>query len=150
MYHEETPKWINFLRSFGEIAIVKTPARLQAKLTNRGIPGIYLGPAEDHKDDTYKFWNPITKHIFESCSAIFLEQTYTDFHKLDKSQITKQAATITDELNEVFDEDKDGMKEEIENDYLSNQIEDEEDDNFINITDDMLDPSYPELTYRAE
>jgi hypothetical protein len=60
MYHEETPKWINFLRAFGEIARVKTPAKLQAKLTNRGIPGIYLGPVEDHKGDTYTFWNPIT------------------------------------------------------------------------------------------
>jgi hypothetical protein len=38
MYHEETPKWIPFLRTFGEIAIVKAPTKLQAKLTNRGIP----------------------------------------------------------------------------------------------------------------
>jgi hypothetical protein len=30
MYNEETPKWINLLRAFGEIAIVKTPAKLQA------------------------------------------------------------------------------------------------------------------------
>jgi hypothetical protein len=66
LYHEETPKWINFLRAFGEIAIVKTPAKLQANLTNRGIPGIYLEPAEDHKGDTYTFWNPIAKHVFES------------------------------------------------------------------------------------
>jgi hypothetical protein len=42
------------------------------------------------------------------------------------------------------------MKEEKENDYLPNQIEDEEDEDFINNTDDMLDPSNPELTYRAE
>jgi hypothetical protein len=55
MYHGETPKWIPFLRAFGEIAIVKTPTKLQAKLTNSGIPGIYLGPAEDHKGDTYTF-----------------------------------------------------------------------------------------------
>jgi hypothetical protein len=58
MYHEETPKWINFLRACEKIAIMKTPAKLQAKLTNRGIPGVYLGPTEDHKGDTYTFWIP--------------------------------------------------------------------------------------------
>jgi hypothetical protein len=148
MYNEETPKWINFIRAFGEISIVKTPAKLQAILISRGIPDIYLRPAEDHKGDTYTFWNTITKHVFESRSAIFLEQTYADFYKLDKSQIAKQEATITDELNEMFDEDEDVTKEVIEDDYLLNQIEKEEDEDFINITDDMLDPNNPELTYK--
>jgi hypothetical protein len=112
-----------------------------------------LGPAEDHKGDTYTFWNNITKHVFESLSEIFLEQTYTNIHKLEKLQIAKQVATITDRLNEIFDEDEDVIKEEIEDDYLPNQFnstEGEKDEEFINITDDMLDPSNPELPYRAE
>jgi hypothetical protein len=73
VYHEELPKRINFLTACEEIAIVETPTKLQAKLPNRGIPGIYLGPAEDPKGDTSTVWNPITKHIFESRSAIFLD-----------------------------------------------------------------------------
>jgi DNA-directed RNA polymerase len=85
-----------------------------------------LGPAKDHKGDTYTFWNTITKHVFESRSTIFLGQTYAEFHKLDKSQIAKQVATITKELNEMFDEDEDVIKEEIGNDYLTNQIEEED------------------------
>jgi hypothetical protein len=40
MYHEENPTWIPFLRSFGEIEIVESPSKLQAKLQNRGTPGI--------------------------------------------------------------------------------------------------------------
>jgi hypothetical protein len=71
MYHAETPRWIPFLRAFGEIYIFKTPTKLQANLTNRGITGIYFGPAEYHKGDTYTFWNPITKHDFEPRLAIF-------------------------------------------------------------------------------
>jgi hypothetical protein len=46
----------------------------------------------------------------------------------------------------MFDEDEDVIKEEIEDDYLPNQpnnTEDEEDEDFLNITDDMLDPSNP-------
>jgi hypothetical protein len=49
-----------------------------------------------------------------------------------------------------FDEDEYVMKEEIEIDYLPNQIEEEEDEDLFNITDDMLDPSNPKLTYKAE
>jgi hypothetical protein len=30
MYHGETPTWIQFLKSFGAIAIAKTPNKLQA------------------------------------------------------------------------------------------------------------------------
>jgi hypothetical protein len=63
MYHEETPKWIYFLRGFVEIAIVISPAKLQATFTYGGIPGTYLGPAEGNKGDTYTFWNPITTPI---------------------------------------------------------------------------------------
>jgi hypothetical protein len=73
--------------------------------------------------------------------------------KLDKSQIAKQVETIIDELNEMFDEDEDVTKEVIDDDYLPNQmdmINDNEDEDFINITDDMLDPSNPELTNKAE
>jgi hypothetical protein len=103
MYHEETPTWIPFFRAFGEIVMVKTPSKCHAKLQNRGIPGIYAGPAKDHKCDTYYFWIPITKHVVEPCSAVFLQQTNADFYKLDISQISKNFAIITNELNEMFD-----------------------------------------------
>jgi hypothetical protein len=53
------------------------------------------------------FLYPITKQVIESCSAVFLQQIYAEFHKLGKPQISKQFATITDELNEMFDEYKD-------------------------------------------
>jgi hypothetical protein len=53
----------------------------------------------------------------------------------------------------MFDDDEDDIKEEIEDDYLPNQLnntEDEEVEDFIRITDDMLAPRNPELAYRAE
>jgi hypothetical protein len=54
-YHQETPSWLPHLKTFGENVIIKIPLTIQAKLDNCGIPGIYLGPAEDHKEDTYQF-----------------------------------------------------------------------------------------------
>jgi hypothetical protein len=63
-----------------------------------------LGPAKDHKGDKCTFWNPITKHVFESRLAILLDPSYADFHELDQSQIANQVATITDEVIAIFDE----------------------------------------------
>jgi hypothetical protein len=69
-----------------------------------------LGPAEDHKGDTYTFGIQSLNTFFESRSAIFLNQTYAEFHNLDQSQSAKQVATITDELDEMFDDDEDVTK----------------------------------------
>jgi hypothetical protein len=67
-------------------------------LDHKGFPAIYLGPSEDHKGDTNVFWNPKTKHSLKSHSAVFLQQNYATFNKLDKSEITTQFAAITDKL----------------------------------------------------
>jgi hypothetical protein len=155
MYYEETPTWIPFLKAFGEIEIVKTPTKLQDKLQNRRMQGIYLHPAEDHKGDTYTFWNPITKHDIESLSAIFLQQTYADFHKLNKSIIPNQFAAITDELNEMFNSDEDVIPVDDDGNNLPNQrlnLDDDynEDEEFVSITEDMLDPTNQELIYTAD
>jgi hypothetical protein len=53
----------------------------------------------------------------------------------------------------MFDEDEEIMNEEIGDNYLPSQLNNEdnkEDEEFINITDDMLDPTNPELTYKTE
>jgi hypothetical protein len=118
MYHQETPKWLPHLKKFGEIAIVEIPLKIQAELDNCGIQGIYLGPAEDHKGDTYQFWNLLTKHSCESRLAIFLQQSYAEFHKMDRRLIVKNIAEIHNELDEMFHEDEDVIQE----DELGNQI----------------------------
>jgi hypothetical protein len=84
MYYGHTPGWAEHLRSFGEIAIVKSTTKMKAKLANKGFSAIYLGPSVDHKVDNYVFWNPKTKHSLESRSAVFLHQHYGTFNKLDK------------------------------------------------------------------
>jgi hypothetical protein len=57
------------------------------------------------------------KHVFESRSAIFLEQTHAIFQKLEKSQIANQVATIKDELNGISDEDEDVINDEADDNY---------------------------------
>jgi hypothetical protein len=100
---------------------------LSWKLQNRGIPGNYWGPSEYYNGDTYTIWNPITKHVIESQSAIFLQQTYADFHKIDKLQAAKQFAIFTDELNEMLDEDEDVTPVDDAGNNLPNEMNNDSD-----------------------
>jgi hypothetical protein len=140
-YYQETPSWLPHLKTFGEIAIVKISLKIQAKLDICGIPGIYLGPAEDCKGDTYQFWNPSTKHSCESRLAVFLQQSYAECHKMDRSLIFKKIAEIHNELDEMFHEDKDVIQEdELGNQILPKKIVQEDDDNsFVSVASAMAD-----------
>jgi hypothetical protein len=68
--------------------------------------------------DTYQLWNTLTKLSCESCFALLLQQSYAEFHKMDCSLIVKKIAEIHNELDEMFNEDKDV----IQKDELGNQI----------------------------
>jgi hypothetical protein len=115
-----------------------------------------LGPAEGHKGDINSFWNPITKHVVESCSVVFLQQTYDYFQNLVRSQIAKQVAIITDELNEMFDNYEDVTPVDDEGKNLPNKTanldndDNNEDEEFVMIIEDMIDPTNPELTYNED
>jgi hypothetical protein len=120
MYNGQTPAWAEDLHSFGKIAIVKSTTKMKAKLANKGFPAIYLGPSVDHKGDPYVFWNPKTKRSIESRSAVFFQQNYGTFNKLDKSEITTQFAAITEELKQMYDTDEDVTPVDNEGNNLPN------------------------------
>jgi hypothetical protein len=128
MYNGQTPEWAEHLHSFGKIAIVKSTTKMKAKLANKDYPAIYLGPSVDNKGDTYVFWNPKTKHSIELRSAVFFQQNYRTFNKLDKSESATQFAAITDELTQMYDTDEDVTPVDNEGDNLPNlsNLEDEQ------------------------
>jgi hypothetical protein len=97
-------------------------------LDNKGFPAIYFGPSVYHKGDIYVFGSPQTKHSLESRSAVFLQQNYGTFNKLEKSEITTQFAAITDELTQMYDTDEDVTPNDEEGNNLPNltHLEDEE------------------------
>jgi hypothetical protein len=115
------------LHFFDEVAIVISTTKMKAKLAIKAFPAIYLGPSVDHKGDTYVFCNPKTKHSLESHSAVFLQQNYGTFNKLDKSEIATHFAAITDELSQMYDTDEDVTPADDEGNNLPNltYLEDE-------------------------
>ena len=60
------PKIIDFLQPFGRIAYVTDRTKVKAKSDVRASKCVFVGYANDHSGDTYKFYNPATKHTLLS------------------------------------------------------------------------------------
>ena len=68
LFYGEDAKYMKYMRTFGEMAVVgiyegKT---IRSKLDNRGKTCMFVGYAEDHAGDVYRFLNIHTKRIIMS------------------------------------------------------------------------------------
>ena len=77
-FKKELPKAECF-RQFGEMAIIKHAPTIKGKLTNRGVPVLYLGRAPDHAADTYRFLHLSTQKLIVSRDAIWLNKVYGEY-----------------------------------------------------------------------
>ena len=59
---------MKFLRSFGEMAVIaiSDDKKMRIKLDVRGRAGIFVGYADDHAGNVYRFINAETKQIILS------------------------------------------------------------------------------------
>jgi hypothetical protein len=73
---------MKFMRQFGEIGYVKWGTKFKAKLKDRGIPMLYLGRAQNHSCDTYRFMNLDTKKVIHSRDATWMNKVYGEWTKM--------------------------------------------------------------------
>jgi hypothetical protein len=69
------------LRCFGEIGIAKKGSKIKSKMTNPGVPTLYLGHEEDHAGEVYCLLNLETKMVVFSRDMRWLNQSYRTFAK---------------------------------------------------------------------
>ena len=53
--------------------------KVRAKMADRGFPVMFVGYPDNHKPDTYRFWNPATQGILTSRDVQWLSKTYGQF-----------------------------------------------------------------------
>ena len=76
----EIPKWMNHLRSFGEMAVVTTNGvTLRSKLRDRGVPMIFVGYTDSHAAAVFRFVNVRTKKLVLSRDVRWLRIFYGEF-----------------------------------------------------------------------
>ena len=76
------PNYSNFLRTFGEIAIVNNSGlKIKGKLRDRGIQAMFVEYADNHAGNVYRFVNMKTKKIILSRDVTWLNKLYGDMYK---------------------------------------------------------------------
>ena len=74
LFYNKDVKYMKHLRSFGEIAVVAIHEgkKMRFKLDNRGKTFMFVGYADDHSGDVYRFLNVKSKRIIMSRDARLL------------------------------------------------------------------------------
>jgi hypothetical protein len=88
LLYGEKPKLHNNPKMFGEVGVVTTKKRIQAKLSNRGTTCMFFGYTEHHSRDVYRMLNLTTNSIINSRDIIWLGKTYRKW-KDNKATIFK-------------------------------------------------------------
>src|SRR5210317_2097544 len=83
------PKYLRYLRRFGEIAVVKTGAKIKSKLTDRGQYCIFLGYPGNTSVDTHKFFNLHTGRVILSRDITWLDKSYRTWKGIKRINITR-------------------------------------------------------------
>ena len=76
--YDQLPGYTHKLRVFGEIGIVSNTGTISSATQDRGLKCIFLGYAEDHSGDVYRFYNMRTGKIILSRDVIWVNKTYQE------------------------------------------------------------------------
>ena len=76
------PNWARYLRTFGEVGIVKSSNPIQNKLDNKGQPCIFVGyPGTNHAGNVYRFFTTDTHRIIHSRDVQWMNQLWRKYAK---------------------------------------------------------------------
>jgi hypothetical protein len=96
LFYSEKPTFYNNLKIFGEVGVVTTKDKIQAKLSNRVTTCMFVGYTEHHSRDVYRILNLTTNSIINSRDIIWLNKTYGEW-KNNKTTIS----TAEDDTTEL-------------------------------------------------
>ena len=83
LFYNDEAKYMKFLRSFGEMAVIAITdgKKMRSKLDTRGRTGIFVGYADDHAGNVYRFINTQTKKIILSRDIQWLNSFWKEYKK---------------------------------------------------------------------
>ena len=119
LFSNDEPKYMKFLRSFGEVAVIaiSDDKKMRSKLDTRGRTGIFVGYADDHAGNVYRFINVEMKKIILSRDIQWLNSFWKEYKKRrDDSKKFVDEFYTPDEDDQTQDESEtdEPREEEIE------------------------------------
>jgi hypothetical protein len=94
LLYSEKPTLHDNLKMFGEVGVVTTKDKIQAKLTNRGTTSMFVGYTEHRSRDVYRMLNSTTNSIINSRDIIWLNKTYGKWRNNKTTIYTVEDDTI--------------------------------------------------------
>ena len=81
LFYNEGAKYMKYLRTFGEMSVIAISdgKKMRSKLDTRGRTGIFVGYADDHAGNVYRFINVQTKKIILSRDVQWLNSFWKQY-----------------------------------------------------------------------
>ena len=117
LFYNKDAKFMKHLRSFGEMAVVAIHEgkKMRSKLDNRGKTGMFVGYADDHSGDVYRFLNIHTKTIIMRRDARWLNIIWKHY-RMKSIYARKQVELFLDEEERSIEEASEQEEDKIEGD----------------------------------
>ena len=133
LFYNDEPKYMKFLRSFGEMAVIAISdgKKMRSKLDTRGRTGIFVGYADDHAGNVYRFINIQMKKIILSRDIQWLNSFWKEYKK--RKDDSKK---LVDEFYS-HDEDDQTQEESETEEPKENEIEENKDSGDGNNTEEQ-------------
>ena len=107
MFYGKDAKYMKYMRTFGEMAVVAIHEgkTMRSKLDNRGKTCMFVGYAEDHAGDVYKFLNIHTKRIIMSRDVRWLNIIWRHYRR-KSIYARKQVELFLDEEERSIEDER--------------------------------------------
>ena len=107
LFYSKDARYMKYMRTFGEMAVVAIHEgkKMRSRLDNRGKTCMFVGYAEDHAGDVYRFLNIHTKRIIMSRDVRWLNIIWKHY-RMKSIYAIKQVELFLDEEERSIEDEK--------------------------------------------
>ena len=115
LFYGKDAKYMKYMRTFGEMAVVviHEGKKMRSKLDNRGKTCMFVGYAEDHAGDVYRFLNIHTNRIIMSSDVRWLNIIWKPY-RMKNIYARKQVELFLDEEERSIEDERSFRESSIE------------------------------------
>ena len=104
LFYGKDTTYTKYLQVFGQLGIVKV-LQPTNKLSNKGLKAIFVGYANKHAGNVYRFVNPNTNRIILSRDVKWLSKRYGE------EKNVKPLYVVPEKWDDISDDDEETIKE---------------------------------------
>lgn len=115
MLYNKQSTWVNNLKVFGEIAVIKNIQTMVGKLENKEKTVMFIGYSDLHPTNTFKFYNLTTRKVSISRDISWLNKTWGEYKNITASNLISVPSSdddFDDYIDDAIEENDDSLEQE--------------------------------------